>query len=590
MKKILAWFRKDEEVLKQKICALENELKAIGRSQAVIEFTLDGIILDANENFLSAMGYSREEVVGKHHRMFAEPAYAKSAAYAEFWEKLGGGNFDAAEYKRIAKGGREVWIQASYNPILGADGKPFKVVKYATDVTEQKLVNADFAGQIDAVSKSQATIEFNMDGTIITANENFLKTTGYSLQEVAGKHHSMFALPEYAKSAEYKQFWEKLNRGEFDAGEYKRFGKGGREVWIQASYNPIYDLNGKPFKVVKYATDVTAQKVMAEAVKEVLDDTKRVMSFVAEGNLRHSMRNTHTGEFVELSEFVNACIDKLKEVVISIQDASSSVSSEADQIASGTHALSQRTEEQASSLEETASAMEQMTSSVKQNADNAIEANNLADGARELAEKGGSVVGRAVVAMNEINQASRKIENITGVIDEIAFQTNLLALNAAVEAARAGEQGRGFAVVASEVRNLAQRSATAAKEIKDLIENSVEKVDDGTKLVAESGSTLEEIVSSSTKVSQIIAEIASASKEQSVGLDQVNTAVMGLDEMTQQNAALVEEAAASSSIMGERASAMTELVNYFQIDTDNVQSINQSGGSLELVRSAGEGF
>src|SRR5512145_344210 len=227
-----------------------GQVAAINKSQAVIEFRMDGTILTANQNFLGALGYTLDEIVGKHHSLFVEPAYGASVEYRQFWEALNRGQYQAAEYKRIGKNGKEVWIQASYNPIFDAKGKPFKVVKYATDVTAQKLKNADFQGQLDAINKSQAVIAFNMDGTIITANQNFLGALGYTLDEIAGRHHSLFVDPEYRASAEYKDFWAKLNRGEYVAAEFRRIGKGGKEVWIQASYNPILDLNGKPFKVV----------------------------------------------------------------------------------------------------------------------------------------------------------------------------------------------------------------------------------------------------------------------------------------------------------------------------------------------------
>jgi methyl-accepting chemotaxis protein len=236
-----------------------SKIAAINRAQAVIEFNLDGTIVIANENFLKAMGYSLNEIQGKHHSMFVPPAERDGAAYREFWAALNRGEYQAGEYKRIGKGGKEVWILASYNPLMDETGKCFGVVKFATDVSAQKLRNADLAGQIEAIGKSQAVIEFNMDGTIITANDNFLKTVGYALSEITGKHHSMFVEPSERDGAGYREFWASLNRGQYQAGEYKRIGKGGREVYIQASYNPILDLNGKPFKVVKYATDTTKQ-------------------------------------------------------------------------------------------------------------------------------------------------------------------------------------------------------------------------------------------------------------------------------------------------------------------------------------------
>src|SRR3954447_8209199 len=249
------------DVTRQKLSTadLAGQISAIGKSQAVIEFNMDGTIIGANQNFLKTVGYALGEIQGKHHSMFVPQAERDGAAYREFWAALNRGEYQAAEYKRIGKGGREVWILASYNPLLDQNGKPFGVIKYATDVTADKLKNADLAGQIAAIDKGQAVIEFNMDGTIITANANFLGALGYSLAEIKGKHHSMFVEPSERDSNGYREFWAALNRGQYQAAEYKRIGKGGKEVYIQASYNPIMDLNGKPFKVVKYATDVTKQ-------------------------------------------------------------------------------------------------------------------------------------------------------------------------------------------------------------------------------------------------------------------------------------------------------------------------------------------
>ncbi|MEI6729682.1 MAG: PAS domain-containing methyl-accepting chemotaxis protein [Pseudomonadota bacterium] len=256
--------------------------QAISRSQAVIEFDLAGTIITANDNFLATLGYSLDEIKGKHHSMFVDPKFVQSSEYKSFWTKLQAGEFQQAEYKRIGKAGKEVWIQASYNPIFDANGKPYKVVKYATDVTLQKLANADFAGQIDAIGKVQAVIQFNLDGTVITANSNFLDALGYSFSEIEGKHHSLFVEPSYAQSSEYRAFWEKLRRGEFDSGVYKRIGKGGKEVWIQASYNPIMDMNGKPFKVVKYATDVTKMITTVDLADETYKNVQSVAAAAEE--------------------------------------------------------------------------------------------------------------------------------------------------------------------------------------------------------------------------------------------------------------------------------------------------------------------
>jgi methyl-accepting chemotaxis protein len=376
----------------------------------------------------------------------------------------------------------------------------------------------------------------------------------------------MFADPAAASSAEYRAFWAKLNRGENDIGSYRRIAKGGREVWIQASYNPIPDSNGKPFKVVKYATDVTAAQLAQQALQLAVAQTQETVKQAIEGDLtRRIPIEGKSGDLESLCLGINSLLDTTSELVKRVKSASSEVHTGAEEISKGNTNLSQRTEEQASSLEETASSMEEMTSTVKQTADNAGQANQLAMAARQQAEKGGAVVGNAVSAMAGINAASKKIADIIGVIDEIAFQTNLLALNAAVEAARAGEQGRGFAVVATEVRNLAGRSATAAKEIKGLIQDSVAKVDEGSRLVDESGRTLEEIVNAVKKVTDIVAEIAAASREQSSGIEQVNKAVMQMDETTQQNAALVEQAAAASQAIVEQAQALNELVAGYNV-------------------------
>ena len=566
---------------KLKRADFEGQINAISKIQGVIEFDLKGNILAVNDNFAVVTGYSEKEIVGNHHSMFATAELKASSEYKLFWDKLGRGEPEDGVYKRIGKGGKEIWLQASYNPILGLDGKPFKVVTYATDITKSKLAEADNAGQLDAINKIQGVIEFDLSGKITKVNDNFATVTGYSEKEIIGNHHSMFVDSAYKASHEYKAFWEKLARGESDAGEYKHIGKGGKQVWLQASYNPILDLNGKPFKVVKYATDITAQHAAAELLAVAVDESQHVIENAKVGDLsgRVSLEGK-TGAVASLCDGINALLDKMTEVLLSVREAGETINTAASEISTGNNDLSSRTEEQASSLEETASSMEELASTVKQNAENAKQANQLAAAASGVAVKGGSVVGNVVTTMSAINESAHKIEDIITVIDGIAFQTNILALNAAVEAARAGEQGRGFAVVAGEVRNLAQRSASAAKEIKELITDSVTKTAEGTKLVKDAGSTMQEIVESVQRVTDIMGEISAASSEQSAGIDQVNTAITSMDEVTQQNAALVEQAAAAAESLVDQAVNLMDVVGSFKLRGGGMQERRSSNSPL----------
>lgn len=581
-----------------------GQLSAINNTQAVIQFSPNGTILDANGLFLDAVGYNIDEIAGKHHSMFMDPKERSSEAYSRFWQELAAGKPQSGNFKRVDKSGREIWINASYTPITDDQGHVYKVVKYARDITAQITLSHDHQGQVNAIRSSQAVIQFEVDGTIFDANDIFLNAMGYTLNEIKGKHHQMFVDPADRNSDAYRRFWKELGEGDVKTDDFRRIAKNGREIWIHASYTPIKDANGKVYKVVKYASDITEQKktvhelvriieavnqgdltqraicdcvnadnqamrqninVMLDTISAPLDEISTVMRAVAEKNLTLEIMGNYQGSLKLMKGNVNQAIQQLRDSLLLVRENANSVKASAAQIASSNHALNARTEEEAANLEETAAAMEQMAATVEQNTTNSKRADVLAREARNKAEVGGQVVKQAIAAMVEINESSSKISEIITVIDAIAFQTNLLALNAAVEAARAGDQGRGFAVVADEVRNLAGRSATSAKEIKKLIADSTLKVNHGSELVNKSGETLADIMTSVHKVSDVVAEIMSATDEQNAGIDSINKAIQELDQSTQHNSAMAEEAASNSAHMGQLADGLNALVDRFTI-------------------------
>ena len=667
-----------------------SEVAGINSVFAIATFDLDKKIVDANEAFYKTLGFDKQELLGQPVSVLLTKEDKADPQYDSYWETLKQGQSVSRQVRRQSKDGRALWFLASFFPIRNASGQIEKIKQYCVCITDEKSKNANYESQINAFHKLQGVIEFDLYGNITSINDNFQKATGYSADEAIGKHHSMFVAEQYKNSPEYKLFWEQLRAGQGHDGVFQRFGKGNREVWLRAYYYPVSDIDGKPYKVVKFATDITAeiharQEQEAKAahammIQTTLDSASTNMMLADnDGVIRYMNASTHrlmqnaasnmrkvlphfdpeqiigqnfdifhknpahqrnllaslskdyttdiqvgdlfmrlkatpifdsnnqrigtslewqditqerkvseqiaaiianaangdladridlsdkTGTTVEICNGVNNLLDKMTEVLLSVREAGETINVAAQEIATGNNDLSSRTEQQASSLEETASSMEELASTVKQNADNAKQANQMAGAASQVAVRGGDVVGNVVATMNAMNESARKIEDIIAVIDGIAFQTNILALNAAVEAARAGEQGRGFAVVAGEVRNLAQRSASAAKEIKELITDSVSKTAEGTKLVQNAGATMQEIVTSVQRVTDIMGEITAASTEQSSGIDQVNQAVTNMDEVTQQNAALVEEAAAAAESLVEQAAGLMETVNQFKL-------------------------
>jgi methyl-accepting chemotaxis protein len=544
-----------------------GEAAAIRRSQAVVEFDLQGRILEANAGFLGVVGYSREDIVGQHHGMFVEPAYRASAEYQSFWAQLKRGEPIEAQFLRIAKGGKQIWLQAVYTPILNRSGKPVKIIKFATDITATKGLIANFEGQVAAMRKSQAVIEFDLAGTVLDANDNFLEAIGYSLAEIKGQHHRMFVDPKERSGESYRRFWEKLAQGQYDDGQYLRFGKGGRPIWIQASYNPIFDALGKPYKVVKYATDITANKLAQDALRQAVDETRMIIRAAMDKDLtRRIPLQGKNGDIAELCGGVNELVGSVAEIVATVADISERITAGSTRISHDSRDLAERTEEQASSLEETAATTEELAASVKQSAARAQDATGLGARANGAADRGGAIVSEAVVAMERIEKASTGIAEIITVIDNIAFQTNLLALNAAVEAARAGDAGKGFAVVASEVRALAQRSSQSANDIKKLIANSVREVASGVRLVKDAGLALSEIVVTSSSVAEALADVSSASQEQANGIEEVAKVVAHMDDMTQQNSAMAEQSAGVARELEQATETLRQLVGAFKIE------------------------
>lgn len=447
------------DITEQKLrdAEFEGRARAIDRAQGVIEFAMDGTILNANENFLSLTGYALDEIRGRHHRLFCDSATTQSDAYAIFWEKLGRGEYDAGEYKRLKKGGAEVWIQATYNPIFDLNGKPIKVVKFASDVTEQKLAANDHQAKVDAINRAQAVIEFDLEGNVLSANENFMRTMGYSLREILGQHHSMFCSPDYIRSLEYRDFWLKLNKGEVHSGRFHRIGKYGRDVWIQATYNPVLDLRGNPLRVIKYATDVTDQVLLEQQIK--------------------SCSKSMTGHVGSLTESITA-----------ISNATDT-------------------------------------------------ATDLATRTKTEAQDGRTALNGAIESIDLIQRSAAGIAEIVSVIGEIAGQTNLLAFNAEIEAARAGEHGVGFSVVAGEVRKLAERSSTAAREINRLVDESLERIAQGTERSREASSAFAGIVGAVHKTGDAIEAIAKSTVVQDDASAKVVELICTLSKATERAAA-----------------------------------------------------
>ena len=451
----------------------EAILASFDSSLAHIEFRPDGTILWANENFLAAMGYGLEEIQGQHHRMFVEPDYEASDDYREFWQTMRRGEYHAGEFKRLAKGGREIWIQASYFPLSDRSGTITKVVKYASDITAEAMQRADHRSQVEAIERSQAVVTFALDGTIMDANENFLEAMGCRLDDIQGKSHDVFLEPASVTDAENAAFWETLRAGDYQAGEFKRIGNGGREVWLQATYNPIPDPSGRICKVVASGVDITERVLArqeAERVGKLVDEKlENILNSVGQANER-------TGSAAAASKQTAAMVQTVASATEEFQAAANEIA--------------------------------QSVQSSKTAVDRVIEETGTADGSTQ-----------------QLATAAESMNSIVEVIQDIAGQINLLALNATIESARAGEAGKGFAVVASEVKGLANQVAKATGQISSEIEHTQSVAGEVVDSLGRIKEALGSVESGVSNVAGAVEQQAASSQDVTANMQSTATAV-----------------------------------------------------------------
>ncbi len=560
---------------KQKINILETEnqsyknlMNALNHSLAIIEFDPSGIILTANENFLKTVGYTLPEIQGKHHRLFVSESEQKSLQYQAFWEKLAQGKAFTGQFSRIGKNAKQVWIEASYNPIKNEKGYVYKIIKLASDITQKMHEEQESKAKLSAINQTYAVIEFDPSGQILTANENFCHALGYPLEEIKSQHHQIFVDPEEVSKPEYQAFWQALSQGQEQTGVFKRISKQGKDIWIQAAYIPVAFEGQKPHKIIKIAADITEQKQHEMELSKLVEEASVVLQSMSRGVLTQQIDSHFSDKLERLKQDINQSVHNQAQALGSISEATNSVLNSANEVTIASQGLSQRTQEIVLSVEQTSKKMDTILNQVQSTHTKIKTVKENTSEQQALILSGSKLMNTSLEAMEKIKHSSEEITGIVTLIDSIAFQTNLLALNAAVEAARAGEHGRGFAVVAGEVRNLAQKSAEASKDIKSLIEQSVQQSQDGVNIVLQLSEKLENIKLKSGEITSIIDSVGSLAQEQTVSIQSINQEISNIDASTQENAAFVEQASATAENLSERALDVNEILSQFQLPTN----------------------